>query len=280
MLNYEQLLSHSGLLIIEKDQDGNILKPCEKEKLDKYQELILNINKIDDSYYDRKNNKWYDIDVVGIFDDDDNTMHTITYIKDITRYKNRELNAQRDQVTNLYNRALTDKLVSDYILNAQNRRENFSIVLCDLDGFKSANDTYGHLCGDKILREISNVLIENTSNYVDERDIVGRFGGDEFFLLFKNIDKNVAMEKANFIKQKVEDLVIVYDGKIIPTPTMSVGIYYVSIDELEFIDNIESFKNVVYDKADEALYYSKNSGKNTVTDYDNLDCKIYSKNRI
>lgn len=280
MLNYEQLLSYSGLLIVEKDQDGNILKPCEKEKLDKYQELILNINKIDDSYYDRKNNKWYDIDVVGIFDEDDNTMHTITYIKDITRYKNRELNAQRDQVTNLYNRALTDKLVSNYMLDAQNRRENFSIVLCDLDGFKSANDTYGHLCGDKVLREISNVLIENTSNYVDERDIVGRFGGDEFFLLFKNIDKNVAMEKANFIKQKVEDLVIVYDGKIIPTPTMSIGVYYVSIDELEFIDNIESFKNVVYDRADEALYHSKKSGKNTVTDYGNLDCKIYSKNRI
>lgn len=280
MLNYEQLLSYSGLLIVEKDQDGNILKPCEKEELDKYQELILNINKIDDSYYDRKNNKWYDIDVVGIFDEDDNTMHTITYIKDITRYKNRELNAQRDQVTNLYNRALTDKLVSNYMLDAQNRRENFSIVLCDLDGFKSANDTYGHLCGDKVLREISNVLIENTSNYVDERDIVGRFGGDEFFLLFKNIDKNVAMEKANFIKQKVEDLVIVYDGKIIPTPTMSIGVYYVSIDELEFIDNIESFKNVVYDRADEALYHSKKSGKNTVTDYGNLDCKIYSKNRI
>lgn len=280
MLNYEQLLSYSGLLIVEKDQDGNILKPCEKEELDKYQELILNINKIDDSYYDRKNNKWYDIDVVGIFDEDDNTMHTITYIKDITRYKNRELNAQRDQVTNLYNRALTDKLVSNYMLDAQNRRENFSIVLCDLDGFKSANDTYGHLCGDKVLREISNVLIENTSNYVDERDIVGRFGGDEFFLLFKNIDKNVAMEKANFIKQKVEDLVIVYDGKIIPTPTMSIGVYYVSIDELEFIDNIESFKNVVYDRADKALYHSKKSGKNTVTDYGNLDCKIYSKNRI
>lgn len=277
MLSYEQIINRSGLIIVERDQNGNILKPCDKESLDKYQELILNIKKIDGSYYDRKNNKWYDFDVVDIFDDNDKTMHTVTYIKDITYYKNKELNAQKDKVTNLYNRALTDKLVYTYMLDAKNKQESFSIVLCDLDGFKNANDTYGHLCGDSVLKEISNVLIENTANYVDERDIVGRFGGDEFFLLFKNIDKNVAIEKAKFIKQKVEDLDIVYDGNIIPTPTMSVGVYHVSIDELDLVNDIKTFKDNAYNKADKALYHSKRIGKNCVTDYDDLNCNVFTK---
>jgi len=281
MLSYKQILDHSGLLIVEKDKNGNILKPSDKESLDKYQELILNIRKIDDSYCDRKNNRWYDINVVDVFDEVDQEIHTVTYIMDVTYHKNKELNAQIDRVTNLYNRALTDQLIYTYILDAKNKKESFSIVFGDLDGFKNINDVYGHLCGDKILREISNVLIENTINYADERDIVGRFGGDEFCLLFKNIDKNVAIEKAEFLKRKVESLSIVYDGESILAPTMSIGIYHVPFTELEAVSDIEEFRKNIYEKADKALYYSKNIGKNRVTDYDNLGYdQINNKSRI
>lgn len=267
MLTDKQILDNLSLIIIEKDQNGNIIRPTNKDDLEKCCELLQNVVEINDEYYDRKNNKWYKVQKVTLLDETDNTLHEVTYLNDITIHKIREKNAFKDEVTSLYNRSLTNKLVNDYISFAKEEKEEFSIMLCDLDEFKSANDSYGHLFGDMLLRRISNVLLDETSTTDEKRDIVGRFGGDEFFILFKNIDQKSSINRANQIKNRIQQLNITYDGKKIKTPTVSIGIYHVSIDELSNITDADNYRDVIYKKADTALYNSKNSGKNQVTYY-------------
>ena len=157
------------------------------------------------------------------------------------------------------------------------------IMICDLDEFKSANDSYGHLCGDMVLEKVGKVLLSEADTEIGDSDIVGRLGGDEFFVLFKNIDLNSTINKAESLKSKVENLDIIYDGQKIKSPTMSIGIYHVSRDELLEICDVDAFRLNIYKKADRALYYSKNIGKNKVTDYDSIALdtyKVMKKNRI
>ena len=76
---------------------------------------------------------------------------------------------------------------------------------------------------------------------------------------------------------------IIYDGQKIKSPTMSIGIYHVSRDELLEICDVDAFRLNIYKKADRALYYSKNIGKNKVTDYDSIALdtyKVMRKNRM
>ncbi len=283
MLTDKQILDNLSLTIIEKDQQGNIIRPTDKKELDKCLELLDNIVEIDNDFFDRKNDKWYQIRNVELFDDSDKTMHKVTYIIDITYHKIKERKAFIDEVTRLYNRNLTNRLVNDYISLAKIKNESFSIMICDLDEFKSANDSYGHLCGDMVLEKVGKVLLSEADTEIGDSDIVGRLGGDEFFVLFKNIDLNSTINKAESLKSKVENLDIIYDGQKIKSPTMSIGIYHVSRDELLEICDVDAFRLNIYKKADRALYYSKNIGKNKVTDYDSIALdtyKVMKKNRI
>lgn len=283
MLTDKQILDNLFLTIIERDQQGNIIRPTNKADLEKCVKLLDNVVEIDNDFYDQDNKKWYQMRDVELFDESDKTMHKVTYINDITYYKQKEKEAFIDAVTGLYNRNLTNKLVDDYILSAKNQNEDFSIMICDLDEFKSANDSYGHLCGDMVLQEVSNVLLNGVRSNFDNSRIVGRLGGDEFFVLFKNIDLHNTINQAESLKDQVESLDIIYDGLKIKSPTMSIGIYHVSHDELLDISDVNTFRYAIYKKADKALYYSKNIGKNKVTDYDSIhvnNFKVKRKNRM
>lgn len=283
MLTDKQILDNLFLTIIERDQQGNIIRPTNKDDLEKCVKLLDNVVEIDNDFYDQDNKRWYQMKDVELFDESDKTMHKVTYINDITYYKQKEKEAFIDAVTGLYNRNLTNKLVDDYILSAKNQNEDFSIMICDLDEFKSANDSYGHLCGDMVLQEVSNVLLSGVRSNFSNNYIVGRLGGDEFFVLFKNIDLHNTINQAESLKNQVESLNIIYDGLKIKTPTMSIGIYHVSHDELLDINDVNTFRHAIYKKADKALYYSKNIGKNKVTDYDSIhvnNFKVKRKNRM
>ncbi len=95
--------------------------------------------------------------------------------------KNKELETLviTDKLTNLYNRRKLDELLQTEIHRSERFEHTFGIAILDIDHFKKVNDEYGHLIGDKVLIEISNIL----KKYLRKTDYVGRFGGEEFIII-------------------------------------------------------------------------------------------------
>ena len=144
---------------------------------------------------------------------------------------------------------------TDSLTKLNNRRaiknvdEYDSIVLGDIDYFKKINDKYGHDLGDKVLIEISDILKKYTRN----TDLVCRWGGEEFVIFLKNCDDEMAYDKALTLKNAVSKL----SEKFGFTITMSFG-----------VSNLlgKTMQNALKE-ADEAMYKSKENGRNRVTVY-------------
>ena len=122
--------------------------------------------------------------------------------------------------------------------------------MLDIDNFKQVNDTRGHPSGDEILK----IIARSMRNSVRASDIVGRYGGEEFIILFSSIDKRSAFQLAEKIRKNVE-----YDTRSIVPVTVSIGI---ATGELE--NQIEESMISLIKSADDALYEAKNLGKNRV----------------
>ncbi len=157
--------------------------------------------------------------------------------------------ANYDPLTKLMNRRSINTHLKESLEHAVNTGEVFSIIMTDIDDFKAVNDTYGHAAGDKVLVEISKILM----NDVRECDYVCRWGGEEMLLIIK-ADKNIAGQAAERIRSDVEKMVVqVNDNNLSVTMTLGVSTYKEG-------DNIRS----MVQKADICLYEGKNSGKNKV----------------
>ena len=167
-----------------------------------------------------------------------------------------KLLASIDPMTKLYNRRYFSE-ISENIFNVSKRTNNdVSLVMFDIDDFKSVNDTYGHHIGDKVIIGVANIL----SEYTRKSDIVCRFGGEEYITLLPNTELESSMHLAQTIRELVEKMVIIYDQDKELKVTISIGVSMVDI----VVDNdIE----VAINKADNALYEAKRSGKNKVCSY-------------
>ena len=141
-----------------------------------------------------------------------------------------------DPLTKIYNRRILNH-INDYNV----------IVMCDIDNFKQINDHYGHTVGDEIIKYVAKVLSLNTRQY----DFVCRYGGDEFLIIFTNCSEEIVINRMQNVQAQLADNDII-SGKL----TISVG-----IAEKQDDDNLQ----LSIDKADKALYYSKLSGKDTIT---------------
>ena len=170
------------------------------------------------------------------------------------------LTHERDLLnTELMHDTLTGILSRRFILETLNKQlaqlsrqpeRQVNIALMDLDHFKRVNDTYGHLVGDKVLYEFSRVV----SNRVREQDYFGRFGGEEFLLILTEIAPDEALSVLNRIREAIQLQVFSYDGKHIPL-TVSIGFTPARPDEK--VDDL-------IERADNALYQAKQSGRNQV----------------
>lgn len=175
-------------------------------------------------------------------------VHLFGYAFDIEKeVRDREQllkNAQTDLFTGLYNKATTELIIGEEI-----RKGAGILLLLDVDNFKNINDNYGHMIGDRVLKQISELLTHTFRKF----DIIGRTGGDEFTIYIKDTtDLTMAEERVVTLLDSLRGGVIC-DGKKIVV-TISVGI--VVVDE-----KINSF-SVAYNRADKALYRVKGTGKN------------------
>src|SRR5208337_1050485 len=96
----------------------------------------------------------------------------------------------RDFLTGLYNRNFFMARLIEELSWSMSYNEPLSVMMLDIDYFKGINDTYGHRCGDQILKNLAGVMLST----VRREDIVGRFGGDEFIVLMSNTSSDAAAE--------------------------------------------------------------------------------------
>jgi diguanylate cyclase (GGDEF)-like protein/PAS domain S-box-containing protein len=169
---------------------------------------------------------------------------------DITAKKELEKMASIDNLTKIYNRRMLDNFLEVEIEIANRHKEELSLIMMDIDYFKSVNDTYGHYIGDLLLIEISRLISRNLRT----SDIFGRYGGEEFLIICNKTTKN----NAYILAEKLRILIENHQFEEVGEKTISIG-----ISTLEENDNKES----LFKKADIALYEAKNSGKNRTIIY-------------
>ncbi len=153
--------------------------------------------------------------------------------------------AQKDSMTQFYNHEKIFQLLDNSIEKAKLNKENLSILILDLDDFKNVNDTYGHQYGDTVLIEVSKTIRQQVRN----NDLIGRYGGEEFMIIFPETTHNQAYEIAERIRLAVQNIEF-KDFKI----TISGGISE---------SNNHSSKDLIK-LADKNLYAAKHSGKNQI----------------
>jgi diguanylate cyclase (GGDEF)-like protein len=171
--------------------------------------------------------------------------------------------AYKDQLTGLMNRhALVRDL--EWVFKPKSDREdgperregqegNVCAIMIDIDHFRKVNTDYGHDAGDFILREVSDCLKDS----VRSTDLVVRLGGEEILILLLEASEYEASKKAERLRKNIESKNFEYESKTIPI-TISVGVSF---------GNKNSDPKTLIKEADEALYQSKNSGRNQVTTY-------------
>ncbi|MBP7253526.1 MAG: sensor domain-containing diguanylate cyclase [Alphaproteobacteria bacterium] len=159
--------------------------------------------------------------------------------------------ASTDPLTGISNRRYFIARGEQELRRARRFARPLSVMMLDLDHFKSVNDTYGHAGGDAVLQQ----MVQTAMRCLRNTDAIGRLGGEEFAVLMPETDLNAAVEVANRLRQTLADTAITYGEKTIRC-TVSIGVAI-----LQPADNdIDALLN----RADQALYMAKQDGRNRV----------------
>lgn len=156
-----------------------------------------------------------------------------------------------DGLTECYTKTETEIMMKNLLYTFLRYQTNpFSIIMFDIDFFKKVNDTYGHLAGDYVLKQLASIV----KTHLRESDICGRFGGEEFIIVLSQTKVNGAMRLANRLRESCQNFNFIFQGTKIDI-SISLGVTSVSIS-----DSIHS----LIDRCDNALYDAKKSGRNRV----------------
>ena len=163
----------------------------------------------------------------------------------------------RDVLTGLYNRRFFDESTQREVMRAvrQQARGDYAglaLMMIDIDHFKRFNDQHGHEVGDVVLREVAQVLQSQTRG----SDVAARYGGEEFTIVLTDITQPLALERAQRVRQAVEQLVLHPSGKDVGVVTISIGL-------AQFPAHGSTVEALLL-AADKALYEAKSSGRNRV----------------
>lgn len=168
----------------------------------------------------------------------------------INNYNKVQQSAITDPLTGLYNRNYLTENLKNIIKKANEEKKPTSLLILDVDNFKRFNDTKGHLEGDKILKDIGRIIINNFNS----ENICCRYGGEEFVIIMPETKQQDAFAKSEKLRTDIEKSCEL---------TISIGLI---TSQNSSLSHAEMLKN-----ADEALYKAKNSGKNKSVQYISID---------
>ncbi|MFU8838937.1 MAG: diguanylate cyclase [Thiohalomonadaceae bacterium] len=165
-----------------------------------------------------------------------------------------------DPLTGLGNRRAFDLDIENDVAMFKRHGDLGSLVMMDLDHFKRINDTYGHDVGDQVLVQFAHML----RVHIRETDSICRMGGEEFAIFLRRTDSNEAIATANNLRELTEMMAIEIGDELQIQITVSIGV--ASLSNERQLDTTMS----LYKAADQAMYISKQRGRNQVTCYDQL----------
>lgn len=163
--------------------------------------------------------------------------------------KNHELEhlSVTDQLTGIYNRLKLHHRLSDELERCKRYNTRFSLLMIDVDHFKSINDHYGHDSGDQVLKAIADTLVSNSRI----NDVAGRWGGEEFLMIMPETDIQGAKTLAEELRKAISELTFTDNFNV----TVSIG-----VTQATDADTIKT----IFNRADKALYAAKNAGRNRI----------------
>lgn len=209
-------------------------------------ELVVNI---DVDGYPRRFRAFFK----SMIDREGNVFRVIGKIEDIDEEMSRldkiKAKAMYDSLcVDIYNKATTEELIRAEL----DRNSSGALIMIDVDDFKSINDSLGHIFGDEFLKKFATTV----KSIFRDSDIVGRYGGDEFFIYLNHANVALAVKKSQQILEKITQIKIPEIGYV----KSSIGIASINPDNREYRQIIK--------QADTALYAAKNRGKNQVVLFD------------
>jgi len=175
--------------------------------------------------------------------------HEIEKLRDELRKVKEEANV--DALTGLRNRRSFERTLQEFYRDYKKFGYPFSLIMMDLDNFKEVNDTYGHLVGDRVLKEVGNIL----RNYLRAKDVPARTGGEEFAIILPGVTKSEALMVAERLRRVISKHKIKVDSTEISV-TASFGVSQMD-------DSIEEPEDLLRE-ADKNLYQAKRTGKDKV----------------
>jgi len=171
---------------------------------------------------------------------------------EMAAYENATLHSTHDNLTGLYNRQYLTHSIEQHFALAERNQSDMSILFLDVDDFKDVNDTFGHVAGDDVLRQISAIIAEE----IRQSDIAARYGGEEFVVLMPLTNSIEALILAERIRTHIATANFVVNETILPV-SVSGGIASYPVNA----NNTDELLNL----ADSALYRAKGAGKNNIS---------------
>ena len=188
-------------------------------------------------------------DIINNFDiPDANKIDVINKINFM--YSHTKQMSVRDPLTKLFNRRHFEEEFEREYKRAKRYKSDLSLAVIDIDFFKKINDTYGHSCGDYVLKEIAYIMNKNFR----QTDNIFRYGGEEFIVILTETPSQTAQVPLERLRKKIENNNFRFDNKDLKV-TISIG-----------VTSDTSFENAweMFDDADKALYKAKENGRNRI----------------
>lgn len=192
-------------------------------------------------------------------------LHTLLHEKSKLEKENFRLTrlANHDTLTGIYNRRAFERTLRNNLFEARAYKETISILLADIDHFKQYNDQYGHLSGDETLKH----LAETLSNNIRKEDTAARIGGEEFVVVLPGIEHDQATRFGERLRK------IIAEDESAPHPiTVSMGVATYQFRAKQ--TSIKRIQEKMIAEADQAMYHSKNTGRNKISHFLDLPGNI------
>jgi diguanylate cyclase (GGDEF)-like protein len=174
-------------------------------------------------------------------------------IENAAAYEQTKQLATTDALTGVANHRELEAYLDRELQRAAKAGEPFALIICDLDHFKEINDSAGHPAGDAVLRHLTRRILVPA---VRPKDLVARYGGDEFVLVLRGADSRAALAVAERIRSTVETQAVMIDGRAVSNLSVSLGIAVFPRDG--------ETREALVQAADQALYVAKRTGRNRV----------------